>query len=80
MCLVDVYLLNANSALAATGFVRAVMAAGFPLFATYIYKDLGVAWATTLLGFLCIPMLPFPIIFFVYGKWLRAKGKFEFDV
>ena len=36
MCLVDVYLLNANSALAATGFVRAVMAAGFPLFATYI--------------------------------------------
>lgn len=76
--IVDVYLLNANSALAATAFVRSAMAAGFPMFATYMYKDLGVAWATSLLGFLCIAMMPFPILFWIYGEKLRMKGKFAF--
>jgi MFS transporter, DHA1 family, multidrug resistance protein len=76
--IVDVYLLNANSALAATAFARALMAAGFPLFATYMYQDLGVEWATSLLGFLCIAMVPFPAVFWFYGEKLRAKGKFAF--
>lgn len=78
--IVDVYLLNANSALVSNTFVRSLMAAAFPLFATYMYEDLGVAWATSLLAFLCIAMLPFPILFYKYGKTLRAKGKFAFDI
>jgi hypothetical protein len=40
--LVDVYLFDANSALAANAFVRAIVAAAFPLFATYMYEALGV--------------------------------------
>lgn len=74
--IIDVYLMNANSALAATAFARALMAAGFPLFATYMYKDLGVDWATSLLGFLCVAMVPFPFLFWKYGEKIRAKGKF----
>lgn len=41
--IIDVYLLNVNSALAATSFGRAFMAAGFPLSATYMYEQLDVA-------------------------------------
>ncbi len=75
---VDTYLFNANSALTATACARALMAAGFPLFATYMYEDLGVAWATSLLAFLCVAMLPFPVLFWFYGEKLRAKGKFAY--
>jgi DHA1 family multidrug resistance protein-like MFS transporter len=78
--IVDVYLLNANSALAASACARAFMAAGFPLFATYMYERLGVAWSTSLLGFLCIAMIPFPILFYMHGEKLRAKGKFAFTL
>jgi DHA1 family multidrug resistance protein-like MFS transporter len=74
---IDCYLMNANSALAATSFARALMASGFPLFAIYMYTDLGVDWATSLLGFLCVGMIPFPLLFWVYGEKLRAKGKFS---
>jgi MFS transporter, DHA1 family, multidrug resistance protein len=76
--IVDVYLLNANSALSATACARALMAAGFPLFATYMYERLGVAWSTSLLGFLCIAMILFPILFYMHGEKLRVKGKFAF--
>lgn len=75
---VDTYLLNANSALAAMACARALMAAGFPLFATYMYVNLGVAWATSLLAFLSLAMVPFPILFWKYGEKLRMKGKFAF--
>ncbi|KAK3651551.1 hypothetical protein LTR56_005693 [Elasticomyces elasticus] len=40
--LVDVYLFEANSALAANAFVRSIVAAAFPLFSTYMYESLGV--------------------------------------
>jgi DHA1 family multidrug resistance protein-like MFS transporter len=78
--IVDTYLLNANSALAATACARALMAAGFPLFATQMYERLGVAWATSLLAFLCVAMIPFPILFYLYGEKLRMKGKFSFAI
>lgn len=78
MYIIDVYLLNANSALAASSCVRALMAAGFPLFATYMYKSLGVDWATSLLGFVCVGMVPFPVLFWVYGEGLRKRGQFAF--
>jgi hypothetical protein len=74
--IIDCYLIHANSALAATSFARALMAAGFPLFATYMYRDLGVDWATSLLGFLCVAMIPFPVLFYVFGEKMRKKGKF----
>jgi hypothetical protein len=70
------YLLNANSALAATVCARDLMAASFPLFATQMYERLGVAWATSLLAFLCIAMIPFPILFYLSGEKLRMKEKF----
>jgi hypothetical protein len=78
--LVDVYLLNANSALAANAFLRALFAAAFPLFAKYLYQRLGVDWATSLIGFLAVAMIPFPFLFWFKGKQIRGWSKFSFDL
>lgn len=75
--IIDVYAMHANSALAANTFLRSFSGAGFPLFATYMYNRLGVDWATSLLGFLCVALIPVPILFFVYGAKLRSMSKFS---
>ena len=41
-----------------------------------MYQKLGYPWASSLLAFLTIAMLPFPYIFFKYGKKIRARSKF----
>ena len=78
--LVDVYLLNANSALAANAFVGALFGAAFPLFCDYMYKALGVDWATSLIGFVAVAMIPFPFLFWFKGKQIRGWSKFSFDL
>jgi DHA1 family multidrug resistance protein-like MFS transporter len=74
--IIDVYLWYANSAIAANTLLRSLSGAGFPLFATAMYHTLGVAWATSLLAFLCIAMIPAPICFYIYGARIRAMSKF----
>ncbi|RDW72927.1 hypothetical protein BP6252_06834 [Coleophoma cylindrospora] len=78
--LIDVYLLNANSALAINTFIRSGIAASFPMFATYMYEGLGVAWATSVLGFVCVALIPFPFIFWFYGARIRTRSKFAFNL
>ncbi|MCJ1478148.1 hypothetical protein MMC13_006824 [Lambiella insularis] len=75
--IIDVYLMYANSALAANTLIRALSGAGFPLFATAMFDKLGVSWATSLLGFLTVAMSPVPILFFLYGKRIRALSKYN---
>ena len=75
--IIDVYMWHANSAIAANTMVRGLAGGGFPLFATAMYHTLGVAWATSLLGFLCIAMIPAPILFFIYGHKIRQMSKFS---
>ncbi|KAI9761602.1 MAG: Citrinin biosynthesis cluster MFS transporter mrr1 [Candelina submexicana] len=75
--LIDVYMMHANSAIAANTFLRSFAGAGFPLFATAMYRTLGVAWATSLLAFLSLAMFPIPVLFFIYGKKIRAMSRFS---
>ncbi|KAI9702586.1 MAG: Citrinin biosynthesis cluster MFS transporter mrr1 [Candelina mexicana] len=75
--LIDVYMMHANSAIAANTFLRSFAGAGFPLFATAMYRKLGVAWATSLLAFLSLAMFPIPVLFFIYGKKIRAMSRFS---
>lgn len=72
--IIDVYMWNANSAIAANTFLRSFAGAGFPLFAAAMFKNLGVAWATSLLGF---AMIPAPVAFYFYGSRIRAMSKFS---
>ncbi|PHH78535.1 hypothetical protein CDD82_3002 [Ophiocordyceps australis] len=74
--LVDAYPLYAASALAANAFVRCLFAAAFPLFGNHMYERLGYQWASSLLALLTLIMMPFPYIFFRYGKRIRAKSRF----
>jgi hypothetical protein len=48
----------------------------FPLFGLQMYHKLGNQWATSLLAFLTVAMMPFPYIFFKYGKKIRGKSRF----
>lgn len=74
--LIDVYLMYANSALAANTLIRSLAGGGFPLFANQMYHNLGVPWATSLLAFLCLAFIPAPILFYTYGKKIRQLSRF----
>ncbi|KAI1825129.1 MFS general substrate transporter [Xylaria intraflava] len=74
--LVDTYPLYAASALGANSFLRCTFATFFPLFGTQLYHKLGYQWASTLLAFLTVAVMPFPYIFFYYGKRLRQRSRF----
>ena len=73
--IVDVYLTVANSAIGGNTIVRSFFGAGFPLFAPYMYHGLGVNWATSLLGFVSIAMIPIPVVFYIYGATIRSWSK-----
>ncbi|KAI1418489.1 MFS general substrate transporter [Hypoxylon sp. FL1857] len=74
--ILDVYTPYAASAVAANTFVRCIAGAGFPLFAAPMYHKLGVGWATSLLGFLTVALLPVPFLFFKYGERVRKTSRF----
>ena len=74
--IMDVYGPLSNSAIAINTFVRSIAGAVFPIFAPAMYHKLGVRWATSLLAFLCLAFLPAPILFYKYGKRIRAKSKY----
>lgn len=63
--------MNANSAISANTFFRSWLGAGFPMFAMAMYNNLGVPWATSLLGFLAIALFPVPVLFYIYGEKIR---------
>ncbi|KAJ5703856.1 hypothetical protein N7493_010994 [Penicillium malachiteum] len=66
----------AASVLAGNDFLRSSFGAGFPLFATAMFHNLGIGWACTLLGCLTIVFMPFPFILFYRGRKIRLASKF----
>ncbi|KAK5084968.1 hypothetical protein LTR70_006243 [Exophiala xenobiotica] len=74
--IIDCYGFYSNSAIAVNTFIRSIAGAAFPLFAHDMYTSLGVAWATSLLGFLCVAFAPVPILFYYYGARIRQKSRF----
>lgn len=75
--IIDVYMMFANSAIAANTLFRSALGGAFPLFATQMYRNLGVAWASSLLGFISVAMVPIPVLFFIYGARIRAMSRFS---
>lgn len=75
--IVDIYLTSSASAIAANTLVRSFVAAGFPLAAPQMYRVLGTAWATSVLGFLCIIVIPAPILLYIYGCRLRQISRYS---
>ncbi|CCG84568.1 protein of unknown function [Taphrina deformans PYCC 5710] len=78
--LIDAYLMVAASAIAANTFLRSFFGAGFPLFATAMFHNLGVQWAGSLLGFLAVAFMPIPFLFYAFGPKLRKMSKYAPDI
>ncbi|OAP64980.1 hypothetical protein AYL99_00952 [Fonsecaea erecta] len=74
--LADAYPAYAASVLAGNDFFRSSFGAGFPLFASAMYKNLGVGWASSTLGFLAIAFIPIPFFLFKYGERLRVRSRY----
>ncbi|ROV89705.1 hypothetical protein VMCG_10347 [Cytospora schulzeri] len=75
--LVDCYPMYAASAIAANTELRSLVGALLPLAGSPMYENLGLGWGNSLLGFICILMIPLPIIFYKFGKRLRKMEKFK---
>lgn len=76
--LIDTYqALTGASAMAANGLLRYVFGAAFPLFTLQMYEKLGIGWATSLLGFITVALMPLPWVVFKYGHQLRARSTYD---
>ena len=71
----DAYPKYVASVYASNDLVRSGFGAAFPLFANAMYSKLGVAWASSLLGFLAIAFIPIPFVLYFYGKRIRLSSK-----
>ena len=71
----DAYPAYAASVLAGNDLLRSSFGAGFPLFATAMYNNLGVGWASSTLAFLGIAFIPIPFVLCKYGERLRKMSK-----
>ncbi|EGV62000.1 hypothetical protein CANTEDRAFT_115464 [Yamadazyma tenuis ATCC 10573] len=78
--IIDCYLFFAASALAGNTFLRSAFGAVFPLFARQMFEHLGIQWGGTLLGCFSLLLAPVPFLFYKYGKALRQKSKYAFDL
>lgn len=73
----DVYTTHYGaSVLAASTFMRFIMSASFPLFTAQMIDRLGFAWATSLLGFITVGLIPIPWVFWKWGPKLRKGTKY----
>ncbi|CZR54366.1 probable mfs-multidrug-resistance transporter [Phialocephala subalpina] len=74
--LIDAYVIYAASVLAANSVLRSLFGAAFPLFTTYMYQNLGIHWASSIPAFLSLGCVPFPFLFYKYGKKIRMKCRY----
>lgn len=72
--LVDCYPMYAASAIAANTVLRSLAGMLLPLAGPAMYQTLGLGWGNSLLGFLCVLMIPVPLLLHRYGGKLRKMG------
>ncbi|KAI9848414.1 MAG: hypothetical protein M1837_000209 [Sclerophora amabilis] len=60
--LIDTFQNYAASAVAANTFLRSMFAAAFPLFAYPMFHNLGIPWASSVLGFFAVALIPIPYL------------------
>ncbi|KAK6085065.1 MFS multidrug transporter [Seiridium cupressi] len=78
--IVDSYPVYAASAIAANVILRSVVGALLPLAGPPMYESLGLGWGNSLLGFICIAMIPLPIMFYKFGARLRKVERLNLEL
>lgn len=71
----DVYKQSSASVLAAASMTRSIGAVLLPLATDSMYTSLGIHWAPSVLGFICVAMGAIPFIFIRYGDKLAKSSK-----
>lgn len=56
--------------------MRSLFGAVFPLFASYMFDNLGIEWALTLLGCFAALLILVPIVFYFKGAQIRMISKY----
>lgn len=74
--LVDAYKIFAASAVGAASSARSLFGAVLPFASRPLFDRLGIAWGSSLLGFLCVAMCLIPFAFIRYGPAIRARSAF----
>ncbi|KAI4948184.1 hypothetical protein J4E91_006178 [Alternaria rosae] len=74
--LVDAYEVFAASAMAAASLSRSSFGAVLPFAAKPMYRTMGVAWATSLLGFFSLALCVVPFVFVRWGGRMRDRSQF----
>lgn len=74
--LVDAYEVFAASAMAAASLSRSSFGAVLPFAAKPMYRAMGVAWATSLLGFFSLALCVVPFVFLKFGGKMKERSKF----
>jgi DHA1 family multidrug resistance protein-like MFS transporter len=70
----DVYPRSSNTATAAVSFLRCLACSAAPLFGSQMFHGLGVAWASAILGFVSLALVPVPFWFLCQGRDIRARN------
>jgi DHA1 family multidrug resistance protein-like MFS transporter len=65
-----------GSVYAGNDLARSAMGAAFPVFAGAMFRNLGLDWGCSLLGFLSIAFIPIPVALYVYGRKIRMSFRF----
>lgn len=73
--IIDCFSRYVTSALAAKTLIRSGSGAAFPLFIVQMYHGLNNQWASTLLAFIALAIVPIPFVFYKYGARIRAASK-----
>ncbi|KAI0011032.1 MFS general substrate transporter [Xylariaceae sp. FL0662B] len=71
--IIDAYPSYAASGIAAFTVLRSVIAAFLPTSAPALFDNLGLGWGNSVLGFICVAMIPVPIIIYKFGEKLRER-------
>jgi hypothetical protein len=71
MYLIDAFLPNVASALAAVTLVRSIGGGVLPIFALKMYSTLGLGYGNSLLGLVAVLLVPVPFLLMRFGERLR---------
>ncbi|PYH43707.1 MFS transporter [Aspergillus saccharolyticus JOP 1030-1] len=76
---IDAYPAYAASANATMTASRSLMGALLPLAGPTMFRNMGIGWGNSLLGFLALAFVPVPLLFNRYGKIIRERFPVDLD-
>lgn len=77
--LVDAFGIYSASAVGGLNVIRNLGGAFFPLAGPPLNNNLGVGWASSVLGFIALAFVPVPLLLMRYGEALRSRDKRRFE-